>query len=301
MAELAGSVSTQHDDNRYDYKRIEVHPIAGALGAEVRGVDIASGVDDETMDEIHRAWLERHVLFFRDQTMTPDDHIAFARRIGDIHPHLLNKGLDGYPEIVEVKKKPDQKLNNGGRWHSDQMYTPKPAKGTMLYSRELPPLGGDTMFSNQYLAYESLSEGLKKTLGGLKGVNNGDSRNHPSGMNRMERIKAGIGTISQIDPGDAPIVSSHPVVRTHPETGRKALYLGSHTERFDGWSEDESAQLLDYLKEHTHRPEFTCRFKWSLNTLTFWDNRCTQHFAINDYHGHQRRIHKIMIQGDAPF
>ena len=296
MAELAGT-ATEHRD----YSRIDVKPIAGALGAEIEGVDIASGVDDETFGEIHRAWLENHVVYFRDQNLTPAQHIDFAKRLGDIHPHLLNKGLEGYPEIVEVKKVPDQKLNNGGRWHSDQMYTPKPAKGTMLYSRELPPTGGDTMFSNLYLAYDALSDGLKKTLAGLKGVHNGDSRNHPSGLTRMERITAGIGTIPQVDPGDAQIISAHPLIRTHPETGRKAVYVGSHTESIEGWSAEESAPLLNYLKEHTHRPEFTCRVRWSLNMLTFWDNRCTQHFALNDYQGHQRSIHKIMIQGDAPF
>ena len=296
MAELAGTSAQQ-----ISYKYIKVVPIAGALGAEIEGVDIASGVDDKTFDEIHRAWLENNIVYFRDQNLTPAQHVAFARRIGDIHPHLLNKGLENFPEIVEVRKTPTQKLNNGGRWHSDQMYTPKPAKGTMLYSRELPPIGGDTMFSNQYLAYNMISEGLKKTLGGLKGVHNGDSRNHPSGLTRMERAKSGLGTIPQVDPGDAQIVSAHPLVRTHPETGRKALYVGSHTESIEGWSHAESEPLLNYLKEFTHRPEFTCRVRWTKGMLTFWDNRCTQHFAVNDYQGHQRIIHKIMIQGDTPF
>lgn len=284
-----------------DYKLLTVSPLAGALGAEIKGVDIASGVDAETLAEIHRAWLAHHVIYFRDQNMTPDQHVAFAKRFGDIHLHLFNKALDTHPEIIEMLKTPDETINNGDVWHSDQMYTPKPAKGTMLYGREIPPYGGDTMFVNLYLAYESLSDGLKKTLAGLKGVNDGDTKNNATGTSRMERVGAGVAPLAQIDPGKAQTVSVHPLVRTHPETRRKALYLGYHTDQIEGWSDAESKPLLDYLKEHARRPEFTCRVNWSKDMLTFWDNRCTQHFAINDYTGFQRRIHKVMIQGDAPF
>jgi len=284
------------------YRRIAVKPIAGALGAEIEGVDIANGVDRETQDEIHRAWLENNVIFLRNQHITPAQQIEFARRFGEIHRHLFNKAMDNYPEITELLKTPEMTSNAGGRWHSDQMYTPKPAKATMLYSIEIPEGGrGDTMFANMYLAYETLSEGLKATLQGLKAVHNGDSRNHPSGMTRMERVRAGTIHMPQIDPGDAATVATHPVVRTHPETGRKLLYIGGHSERFDGWTEEESKPLLDYLKTHAARPEFTCRFHWTENAMAFWDNRCCQHFAINDYNGFQRRMRKIMIRGDAPF
>lgn len=284
------------------YERIEVKRAGGALGAEIAGVDLSRPLDDATFAEIYRAWLGNHVIYFRDQDLTPDDHLAFAKRFGDIHIHPFNKPLDGHPQVLEILKSADQTRNNGGRWHSDQMYTAKPAKGTMLYAREMPPYGGDTQFSNLYLGYETLSEGMKAMLSGLKGVNNGDSRKHPTGLTRMEREKAGLGTLVQKVPdAEVQTISVHPIVRTHPETGRKALYLGTHTERFDGMTDEESAPLLAFLMEHTHRPEFTFRVRWRVGTLTLWDNRCCQHFAINDYDGHRRRVHKITICGDAPF
>jgi len=296
MADIAATTS---DD--LNYKRIGVKPVAGALGAEIEGVDIAAGVDDETQDEIYRAWLDNNVIFFRNQGIIPAQQVEFARRFGEIHRHLFNKAMDDHPEITEILKTPDMKSNAGGRWHSDQMYTPQPAKATMLYSREIPEGRGDTMFSNMYLAYETLSEGMKASLQDLKAVHNGDSRNHPSGKTRAERVAEGTIHMPQIDPGKQQTISAHPVVRTHPETGRKLLYIGGHTERFDDWTEAESKPLLDFLKAHATRPEFTCRFHWTENAMAFWDNRCCQHFAINDYDGYQRRMHKIMIKGDAPF
>jgi len=285
----------------FSYKRIAVKPIAGALGAEIEGVNIAAGVDQETRDEIYRAWLENNVIFFRNQSIAPKQQTDFAKQFGKIHLHLFNKAMDDHPEITEVLKTPEMRSNAGGRWHSDQMYTPKPAKATMLYSREMPEGRGDTMFSNMYLAYESLSEGMKASLIGLRAIHNGDSRNHPSGKTRVERVQDGTIHMPQINPGKSQTISSHPVVRTHPETGRKLLYIGGHTERFDGWTEEESQQLLDFLKTHATRPEFTCRFQWTVNAMAMWDNRCCQHFAINDYDGYQRRMHKIMVKGDEPF
>jgi taurine dioxygenase len=283
------------------FKRIEAHRLSGALGAEIRGVDLSKELDDETFGEIHRALLDHQAVYFREQELTPQQHVDFAKRWGGIHRHPFNKPLDGHPEIIPILKTEDQVRNNGGRWHSDQMYTAEPAKYTMLYAREMPPYGGDTQFSNLYLGYESLSDGMKRMLAGLKGVNNGDSRKNPTGLTRMERVKAGIATLPQDHLKDVQTISVHPIVRTHPETGRKALYLGSHTERFDGMTDEESAPLLRYLTAHASRPEFTCRVSWEVGTLTMWDNRCCQHFAINDYHGHRRLVHKITIQGDTPY
>jgi len=293
-------INALSDDNT-GYAHIAVKPIAGALGAEIGGVDIAAGIDEQTFGEIYRAWLDYNVIFFRDQNISPDQQLAFANRFGDIHRHLFNKAMDDYPEITELLKRPDQKLNSGGRWHSDQMYTPQPAKATMLLAREVPAYGGDTMFSSMYRAYEALSDGMKLMLSELRAISNGDNRNNPSGMTRQERVAAGIAQISQIDPGDAQTISSHPVVRTHPETGRQLLYVGGHTERIDGWTEAESKPLLTYLLAHAAKPEFICRFRWTEGAMALWDNRCTQHFAINDYFGHQRRMHKIMVKGDTPF
>ena len=283
------------------YETIEVLALSGALGAEIRGIDVSCPLSPQAAQEIHQAWLAHQVIFFRGQTLTPEQHIAFAKQWGDVHHHPFNKPLDGYPEILDILKTEDMTHNNGGRWHSDQMYTVKPAKATILYAREMPQMGGDTLFANAYLAYESLSKGLRASLEGLHAVNNGDSRRHPSGLPRAERAAAGIGTMLQKDPGNTQTISVHPVVRTHPETGRKALYIGGHTERFDGMSEEESRPLLDYLLKLAGRPEFTCRLRWEVGTLTMWDNRCTQHFAINDYDGARRRVHKITVAGEAPY
>ncbi len=286
-----------------DYRTIGVDRLAGALGAEITGVDLAQPLGNETFAEIHRAFLDHQVIYFRDQDLTPEQYIAFARRWGDIHLHPFNKPMDGYPEIIEMTKRENDTFAHGARWHSDQMYTPQPAMATMLYGREIPPAGGDTMFSNLYLGYETLSDGMKEMLGNLKAVNNGDSKKHPTGTTRAERAAAGTGQIAQKDPSEIDIqtITSHPIVRTHPETGRKAIYVGSHTERFDGMTDEESDPIIKYLMEHTHRPEFTCRMRWDVNTLVFWDNRCCQHCAINDYNGQRRRVQKITISGDTPF
>ncbi len=283
------------------YQRIQVVPLAGSLGAEIGGVDLRR-MDDADFAEIHRAWLQHQVIYFRDQTMTPDEHLDFARRWGEIHIHPFNAPMEGYPEILQILKTEDATRNNGNRWHSDQMYTAAPAKATILLAREMPPYGGDTMFSNLYLAYETLSDGMKEMLSGLKGVHNGNSSKNFLGGSRAAQAKMGLIPTPQKDPDpDVQTVSVHPIIRTHPETGRKALYIGSHTERFDGMTDDESKPLLDYLMAHTSRPEFICRVRWEVGTLTMWDNRCCQHYALNDYQGQRRCVHKITVKGDTPF
>lgn len=284
-----------------DYEKIEVIPLAGALGAEITGVDLAK-LDDATFGELHRAWLEFQVIYFRNQDMTPDDHLAFARRWGEIHIHPFNAPMDGYPEILQLLKTETAERNNGNLWHSDQMYTSNPAKATILIAREMPPFGGDTMFTNQYLAYDALSDGMKNMLTGLKGVNDGNSRKNFRGKTRAELAKSGQATTPQKEPDpDVQTVSVHPLIRTHPETGRKALYVGAHTVRIDGMTDDESSPLLQYLMEHSTRPEFICRVRWEVGTLTMWDNRCCQHYALNDYQGVRRCVHKVTVKGDEPF
>ena len=161
-----------------NYQNINVVKLGGTLGAEVRGVNLAKTASDAVFKEIYQAWLEHHVICFRGQTRTPLQHVAFARMFGDIHIHPFNKPLDGYPEILQILKTEEQRLNNGARWHSDQMYTPRPAKGTMLVAREVPPYGGDTLFSNLHLAYSSLSFGMRQMLAKLRGINNGDSKKY---------------------------------------------------------------------------------------------------------------------------
>lgn len=282
------------------YRRLEAKPIAGALGAEIEGVDLARGVDEETMSEIRAALLEHLVLFFRHQRLTPGQQLAFARRWGEIHLHPYMQGMDDYPEILEIKKTPADKKNFGGEWHSDQMFTAKPAMATILYAREVPSAGGDTLFTNQYLAYETLSDGFKRTLQTLRAVSRGDHFKGHGGLSRRDYY-ADTLAMKVRDPGDVQTISAHPLVRTHPETSRLSLYIGGHVFCIEGWNEEESEPLIDFLMQHATRPEFTCRFRWQTGSLAIWDNRCTQHFAINDYPAETRIMHRITICGDVPF
>ena len=281
------------------FETIEVRPVAGALGAEIHGVDLSETLGNQTWDEIHRAWLQHNVVFFRDQKLTPQQYLAFAKRWGGIHLHPYMKGLDDIPEIFEIIKKEDDTQNFGGRWHTDQMFCPEPAKATMLYALEVPTAGGDTMFSNLYRAYDSLSDGMKTMLADMQTFNVGDRKY--GGLSRAERYAKGGSMAGKVAPPKEDINSEHPLIRTHPETGRKALYIGSHTERFAGMTKAESQPLMDYLMEQAHRPEVTCRFRWEVGSLAIWDNRCCQHNAVNDYHGQRRRMHRITIKGDRPF
>ena len=286
-------------DDDAPFETIEVRPIAGALGAEIHGVDLSEPLGNQTWDEIHRAWLQNNVIFFRDQKLTPQQYLSFAKRWGGIHLHPYMKGLDDIPEIFEIIKKEDDTQNFGGRWHTDQMFCPDPAKATMLYALEVPAAGGDTMFSNLYRAYDSLSDGMKAMLADMKTFNVGDRKY--GGLSRAERYAKGGSMAGKVAPPKEDINSEHPLIRTHPETGRKALYIGSHTERFTGMTKEESQPLMDYLMEQAHRPEVTCRFRWEVGSLAIWDNRCSQHNAVNDYHGQRRRMHRITIKGDRPF
>ncbi len=281
------------------YETITVKPIAGAMGAEIEGIDLAK-LDDRSFAEIHRAFLENNAIFFRDQTLTPAQYLGFAKRWGDIHLHPYMKGMADNPEIFEIIKTETETKNFGNRWHTDQQFCPDPAKATMLYAQETPAAGGDTMYANLYLAYDALSDGMKQMLAGLKTYNMGDRKY--GGKSRAERYASGGDIMAgRVAPPKEEINSVHPLIRTHPETGRKALYIGSHTARFDGMTEEESAPLRKFLMQHARRPEFTCRFRWQPGSIAIWDNRCCQHYAVNDYHGQRRRMLRITIKGDAPF
>ena len=271
---------------------LEIRPIAGALGAEVRGVDLRKPLSAETAAAIRQAWLKHLVLFFRDQPLDREQYMAFARGIGRPIEYPFVKGVPGYPQIIEVKKLEHEKVNFGGVWHSDTAYLEEPPMASMLLARELPPYGGDTLFANMYLALETLSEKLRKVLETLRGVN--DSAKADVTRTREDRMKSD-GTIEQR------YVAEHPVIRTHPETGRQALYVNfAHTARFAGMTEEESRPLLEYLFRHQVKPEFTCRFSWSVSALALWDNRCTQHNPVNDYHGYRRVMERITLAGERP-
>ncbi len=271
---------------------MEVRRISGALGAEICGVDLRNDLSEQIIANVRHAFLEHLVIFFHDQKLTPEQFMAFARRMGTPVEYPFVKGIDGFPEVIEVKKLEDERRNFGGIWHSDTTYLAEPPMGSMLLAREVPPHGGDTEFANQYLALESLSEGMRQLLSGLTGVNS--SSKADVSRTREDRIKEQGGKGQNY-------LAEHPVVRTHPETGRKALYVNTaHTARLAGMTEEESAPLLQYLFRHQVKPEFTCRFHWRVGSLAFWDNRCTQHNPINDYHGHRRVMHRITLAGSKP-
>ena len=274
-------------------KSIDVLPLTGAIGAEISGVDISEPLPAETIGEIRQAMLDHLVIFLRDQQITPEQQIAFVSRFGepDIYPFV--KGLEDYPEIIPVLKLPEETVNFGGIWHSDTVYQAQPPMGTVLYAKELPPVGGDTLFANQYQAYEALSAPLRDFLDGLTAINS--AAKGSAAATRSDRVSdAGTGRQEVLE-------AEHPVVRTHPETGRKALYVNTgHTIRFGGMTEAESTPILEFLYQHQIKPEFCCRFVWSPGAMAFWDNRCAQHYPINDYHGHTRLLHRITLKGDKP-
>ena len=254
---------------------IEVRPLSGAGGAEIFGVDVAGDLDEAVVGEIRDALNAHGVVFFRDQQLDTARHKAFARRFGDLFVHPLLKDGSADPEVVMVRRAPGDTSYFGEAWHADTTLCAEPPMGTILYGIDVPPYGGDTLFANQYLAYEALSGAMKKMLDGLHAVHR-----HP-------------------DSREAGVV--HPVVRTHPETGRRMLFVNDyHTARFEGMTEAESRPLLEFLFAHGHRPEFTVRFRWQKGSIAFWDNRSTKHIALGDTGPFRRLMRRIQISGDKP-
>ena len=273
---------------------MKVHSLSPSLGSIIHGLDISQPLTNSLMAELRKIWLERHVIILRDQTLHSEQYLAFARQLGtpDIYPFL--QGLEDFPEITPVLKKETETVNFGGIWHSDTTYQPCPPMATMLYALELPPVGGDTLFANQVQAYESLSDGLKNTLAKLNIISRPDKA--AAVATRVDRI-AEQGRDTTKDN----LVGIHPVIRTHPETGKKSLYVNpAHSCHFQGWSMAESEGLLNYLYAHQIREEFQCRHVWQKGDVAIWDNRCTLHYPVNDYHGHRRLLHRITLKGDKP-
>lgn len=271
---------------------LETEPLAGALGAEVRGPDLARPFGEAEARAIRGALLRHLVVFFRGQDLDPAALVRAASRFGTPAEYPMLPGVPGCPLVTEVLKLEEETVNFGGLWHTDTAYLECPPMGTLLYAVEVPAAGGDTLFSNGYLAFETLSEGMRSMLAGLRAVQRSDGA--AVSATRDPRRSAGV-------PAPAPLEAVHPVVRTHPETGRRALYVNpAHTRRFEGMTEEESRPLLDFLFAHQARPEFTCRFRWRPGSLAFWDNRAALHNPLNDYHGHRRRMLRVQIAGDRP-
>lgn len=274
--------------------KIAIKRISGALGAEIEGVDLSRPLSPETVRTLRQALLDHLVIFFHDQDLASDSYLAFARAFGKPVEYPLIKGIEGYPTITEIAKLENERTNFGGVWHADTTYLDQPPMGSMLYALEVPPYGGDTLFANQYLAYETLSEPLRRFLEGLTAINSSAKADVSRTREDMIRNAGDAGP-----PRD--YLSEHPVIRTHPETGRKCLYVNvAHTSHFKGMTESESAPILAFLFEHQIRPEFTCRFRWRAGSLAFWDNRASQHNPINDYHGYRRVMRRITLAGERP-
>lgn len=270
---------------------ISVQP-QGAVGAEVRGVDLNS-LDSTTLAKLRTVFAQHSVLFFRDQQLTPDAHIALAQHWGRININRFFTPVENYPQIAEVRKEPEQKFNIGGGWHTDHSYDQIPALGSLLYAKEVPAHGGDTLFASCAVAFDTLSEGIKDTLRSLRAVH---SSRHVFGVAApLPDDVTGLFANAEQATQDA----EHPVVIRHPLSGREILYINpGFTTHFVGWSESESAPLLQYLYGHIARPEHTCRFHWQPGSLAFWDNRATWHLAVNDYHGQRRLMHRITVEGE---
>ena len=273
---------------------ILINPTSGSMGVEIHNVDLSNELSDSLFSEIRETFIEHGLIFFRDQELTPDDHLRFAKRWGEININRFFAKVEGYDQIAEVRKDPDQKINIGGAWHTDHSYDQIPAMGSILLAKETPKIGGDTLFANMYKAYETLSNGMKKTLETMKACH---SSRHVFGAH-TGYAEASSQRIS--NPELATQDAIHPVIITHPESKRKALYVNPEfTVNFEGWTVEESKPLLDYLTEHTTQQENTTRFQWEPGSIAFWDNRCTWHFALNDYPGETRLMHRITVEGSA--
>lgn len=278
---------------------ITVTPVTGALGADVRGVDLSKPLSNAEWDCIHRAFLDHHVLRFPDQVMDPSAQETFARRFGPLAPYPFGGGIPGHPDVLEIRKNPEDKRTFGNVWHSDTTYQDEPPLATMLLARETPPAGGDTLFLNTHAAYEALSPGLQRMLDGLRWISSAHKRYADGDALAAQRAAS---TSVKLTESSARLEAVHPVIRRHPETGRPGLYVNpAHTVRFADWTEAESAPVLEFLYRHMQRPEFECRLGWREGTLVVWDNRSVQHYAVDDYAGHRRVMHRVTIAGDRPF
>jgi len=270
---------------------LTIRRVAGALGAEVGGVDLSQPLPDATIAAIRQALIEHQVIFFRDQSLTPAQQVAFGARFGPLNIHPYVSGMAAQPEVMEIIKEPSDKINFGGGWHSDMSFLETPAIGSILYAVELPDWGGDTLFASQAAAYDSLSSGLKATLEGLNAVHSAAREYSSQGHSAQKR---GSMKVAEADGYVGEYV--HPMVLVHPETGRKALYVNpAFTLKIEGWKTSESKALLDYLFNHCRSEAFTCRFAWRPGSVAFWDNRSVWHYALNDYPGQRRHMRRVTV------
>ncbi len=270
---------------------LRVERLGGDFAAAVSGVDLRN-LTNAQFESIKQIYTDAEVVFFLDQQLTPDDHLAFAERWGEVNVNRFFANVDGHPKVAQVLKEPDQQLNIGGGWHTDHSYDQIPALGSMLYALELPETGGDTLFASMTAAFAALSSGMQEILKGMRAVH---SSRHVFG----EQADREFGSQGRI--GNAALAKQdavHPVVVEHPLSKRPALYVNpGFTLHFEGWSKEESESLLSYLYRHAAKPEFTYRHHWQEGTLAFWDNRALWHYALNDYQGQRRLMHRVTLEG----
>ncbi len=290
------------NDRAENYQRITVRPMAGALGAELSGIDLSVPLDQETVSEVRQALLDHLVILFHDQTLTPEEYKRFGANFGTFHIHPFVKGLDGHPEIMVIAKEPEDELNFSGVWHSDVTFQEIPPLGSLMYAKIMPGHGGETLFTNQYLAYETLSDTMKEVLDGMIALHSArliygedegsydDDYQNKHGGTKLKRDKS------------SDQVVEHPVVRTHPETGRKALFVNRpFTVGLKDMKLEESEPILKYLCAHSARADFSACVNWREGSVGMWDNRAAQHYAMNDYPGKRRVMHRLTLNGERPF
>jgi taurine dioxygenase len=272
------------------YQSIDVRKLTPTIGAEIFGVDLSRELGNQQFQEIHDALMDNLVIFFRDQTLTAEQHMDFGRRFGRLHVHPAAPGLvAGHPEILVIKANEKSTHVAGEEWHSDVSCEDEPPMGSILHLHEVPADGGgDTLFASMYRAYETLSEPIKEMLQGLTAL-------HDSSKAHYYRVKA-------TDRGEMKFPNAeHPIVRTHPVTGKQGLYVNrGFTLRIPQLKKHESDALLEMLYRHIETPEFQCRFKWQANSVAFWDNRCAQHHAMWDYWPHTRAGTRVTVKGARP-
>ncbi len=279
------------------YKTIKVERLTGAMGAEISGVDLSASLSEAQFEEIRAALFEFGAICFRGQDMSFEDHARFARRFGTLEVHPIVKGMEGHPEIIKMHKPAGTTATFGTDWHTDNSFFEKPSLGSILYAEIIPPVGGDTLFANQQLAYEKLSDGLKETLEGMVAIHSAEEAyTSPTALEKYD----GDGPIAYMKSDIITETVEHPVIIKHPVTGKKALYVNPlFTRQFKGWSIEESRPLIAYLCAHAVRIDFQCRFRWEKGMVAMWDNRIVQHAALNDYEQYERLIYRITVNGDA--
>ena len=278
---------------------VQILPIAGSLGAEIEGVDLSKPLDDETFELIHDALMQHLVLIFRDQPLDANAQVAFTRRFGPPAEAPFIEPLAEHPEVIEVLKDENEKSGFvfGGAWHSDFSFQERPPMITCLHGKEIPDFGGDTLYANMILAYEELPDDLKQRIAGLRALHSGERAYSP----RMQAVQNLLENMKVTNTEEAEVVRAQPLVRVQPETGRKGLFINPvYTVGIEGMPDDEANALLEVLQAHALREPFTCRLRWRPNTLAIWDNRFTQHFALNDYRGKRRRMHRTTAMGEVP-